>query len=279
MEVFAIKPIHTEPAVMSASEAEFDSWHWDYYDIEDMHSAGYTGRGVSIGVVDTGVPQHVDIDVFNGFDARRGFSPQGNNKFDVDQHSTHVSGIIGARHDGKGTRGVMIEPKLHIAKGLGDNGSGSLADIIRAGDLLASQGVKVCNLSLGWNGKMPLSFDEAIKRWYKSGMIVVAAAGNDGKHDHLDNPSKHPLVVCAGSHDKNGNRSTFSDTGDMLDVYGPGDRVLSTYGREQYQIMSGTSMSTPFVAGLIAVFYKHIVQKYGKITVDIIGDLLIEKRI
>ena len=149
-----------------------------------------------------------------------------------------------------------------------------MSDVIRGGNHLAEQGVKILVASLGINGKMPPQLNEAINRWYNEhGMLVVAAAGNDGKKNHMDNPAKHPLVLAAMSHNALGERSDFSDSGEEFSIIGPGEKVLSTYQKDQYQIQSGTSQAAPAIAGIIACYYELLVDKFGPITIPMIKDL------
>jgi len=274
-QVHAIRPTYSEPALFASDVVEYEDWYFETYGINDLHKLGHYGQRISVGVLDTGVPQHADLDVRFGEDLRHGYHPTLNEgKFDRDGHSTHVCGIIAAQHNGVGTKGVAPRVSLHVGKVLGDNGSGTLSDIIRGGNRMAEVGVKLLNLSLGFNGKMPEDLSRAIYEWQKSGMFTIAASGNDGKDNHLDNPSKHEEVLAVGSHDIRGLRSSFSDSGEDFFVYGAGERILSTYGRDQYQVQSGTSMASPFITGMLACLYESIISKYERLNVGVVKDLV-----
>lgn len=168
--------------------------------------------------------------------------------------NTHVAGIIGARHNNVGMVGVAPKCQMLSAKVLGDNGSGSgkmVADGVR---WMVDNGADIINMSLG-SGHPDRMIYEAIQYAVQNRVLVVCAAGNDGNRgvDTINYPAKFPGTVSVGSIDKNRQISRFSSRGEMVDIVAPGGEILSTYPPQTYAKLSGTSMATPFVCGVIAL--------------------------
>jgi subtilisin family serine protease len=114
----------------------------------------------------------------------------------------------------------------------------------------ADNGAKVINMSLGGPMWMPYVQD-AIAYAESKGVVVVAAMGNSGK-DKPTYPAKFAGVIAVGS-SRDGKRSTFSNFGDRIDVSAPGEKIVSTLPDGKYGTKSGTSMSSPYVAGEAAL--------------------------
>lgn len=277
--VEAIRPVHESEVILKKDASELEDWYFDQYGIYEMHRQKLFGQNQKIGIIDTGVPRHDDITVYIGEDARNGFNPiKGDSKIDIDGHATHVGGILCADHNGFGTKGLVPLSMPHFVKALNDNGSGTIGDIIRAGDRLVELGVVACNMSLGMNTK-DKDLDYAIQRWYAKGMICFCAGGNDGKRHDLDFPGSHPLTISVASHDRNGRRSKFTDSGDMLDIYAPGEQIISTVGTSDYAVMSGSSQATPVAMGIFVAYRQALLDTYGTITIEMISDLLTDHEI
>ncbi|WP_344880078.1 S8 family peptidase, partial [Nonomuraea antimicrobica] len=237
-------------------------------------SAGLTGKGVKIGVVDTGIDQnHPD---FTGrIAASQSFVPGTASATDDNGHGTHVASIAagsGAASDGK-YRGVAPDADLVVAKVLDAGGYGTNSDIIAGMEWAAGQGAKVINMSLGGmpsDGSDPLS--QAVNRISAdTGALFVVSAGNDGDANSpywVGSPGSADQALTVGSVDKTApyDRSYFSSWGPRLgdnavkpEITAPGADIAAAraagsvlggdVGDEQYQSMSGTSMAAPHVAG------------------------------
>jgi len=184
-------------------------------------------------------------------------------------HGTHVSGIINASANGFGTVGVAPDVSVEHVRVLGKCG-GYLSDIV-AGIIWAAGGsvagvpdnanpADVINMSLGGTGTCRLSEQAAIDFAVSQNVTVVAAAGNEGKDASRFNPGNCAGVITVGATDTEGKRADFSNYGDTVDVSAPGVAIYSTLNSglrgpsaESYEFYSGTSMATPFVAGLVAL--------------------------
>lgn len=168
-------------------------------------------------------------------------------------HGTHVAGLVGAlSNNGVGIAGVAPNVRIMPIKVLDRNGLGTL-DAVLAGIQAAREGgARVINMSLA----SPISSsaqDHAIAECVKAGMIVVAAAGNEGT-DSPSFPAGSPGVIAVGSTGRSDRRSSFSNGGPHVRIVAPGEEIASTYPRESgsYVLKNGTSMATPIVAGVIA---------------------------
>ncbi|MGX9808007.1 S8 family peptidase [Exiguobacterium acetylicum] len=167
-----------------------------------------------------------------------------------DDHGTHVAGIVGAREDGKGIVGVASGVKLIGA----DVFDGEFAASIDIGDGILyaiAQGADVINLSLGQYEFDPY-MEEAIKKAEAKNILVVGAAGNDGRNKVLF-PGSMSQVVAVGAVGTLGRASTFSNYGKGLNIMAPGEGIYSTIVGNKYGYLDGTSMATPVVSGVLAL--------------------------
>ena len=167
-----------------------------------------------------------------------------------DDHGTHVAGIVAAAEDGKGIVGVASGVKLIGA----DVFDGDIAESIDIGDGILyaiAQGADVINLSLGQYEPDPY-MEEAIKKAEAKNIMVVSAAGNDGRNKLLF-PSSMKSVISVGSVGMLGRASTFSNYGKGLNIMAPGEGLYSTIVGNKYGYLDGTSMATPVVSGVIAL--------------------------
>jgi subtilisin family serine protease len=265
--------------------------HWNIGDGNDaginadlVHSET-TGNGVVVAVIDTGVDwDHPDLvnnhwtntsesscsngvdDDGNGFiDDCHGFDFVGediyfpnpdNDPTDQYGHGTHVAGTIAAEDNNIGVLGVAPNAKLMALKVLDDEGRGTSASVIAGIDYARINKADIINLSLGGPGNDPLMKD-AVDNATDDGILVVAAAGNSGNSNPYY-PASYPNAFSVGAIDKAGNRASFSNTGPNLDIMAPGVDIISTYPVDldgfEYAINSGTSMATPHIAGLAALY-------------------------
>lgn len=215
---------------------------WDYS----------TGENVRVAVLDTGIDtDHSDI--VDNVGGCLNFIDPSKTCEDDNGHGTHVSGIIGARNNAIGVVGVAPLSKIYALKVLNKRGSGYLSDIIEGIDWSVVNDMQVINMSLGTTSNV-ISFREAVQRAVGAGVVVVAAAGNSGPGANTVNyPAKYPEVIAVAATDSGDNVPSWSSRGPEVDIAAPGVGVNSTYLRNGYKNMSGTSMSSPHVAGAVAL--------------------------
>jgi subtilisin len=211
-----------------------------------------TGDPVKVAVVDTGIDtSHPDLsaNVKGGYSAvsyTRSFS-------DDNGHGTHVAGTIAAANNTIGVVGVAPNADLYAVKVLDKNGSGYVSDIIKGIQWSVSNGVNVINMSLG-SSTYSLAFDTACQQAIASGVTIVAAAGNSGPSlGTVGYPAKFAGVIGVSATDSSNVIASFSSRGDGVDIAAPGVSIYSTYRGSTYATLSGTSMASPHVAGVVAL--------------------------
>jgi len=216
-------------------------------------TSSYTGKGVKVGVIDTGVATHEDLVVSGG----ASFVSYTTSYKDDQGHGTHVAGIIGAKNNTLGTVGVAPDASLYAIKVLDNNGSGNLSDVVSGIDWAIANGMNIINMSMGAPSGTT-SLQSAVDRAYASGILVFTAAGNSGNTlgtgNTVEFPAQYNSAIAVAAVDSASQRASFSSTGPKVELAAPGVNILSTYLNNQYATMSGTSMATPYAAGVAALW-------------------------
>lgn len=224
--------------------------------------AGYTGKGIKIGIADTGVDdKHPDL--VNRIAQMRDFTGEGTR--DNNGHGTHVAGIIGSTGAASGGkyRGVAPECSFYVAKVLLADGSGKASDVMAGIDWAVGQGVQIVNLSVGGSGPcdgtdaLSAMCDAAVAR----GVVMCVAAGNLGPAaSTVGFPGCAKSVITVGATDKSDQIAPYSSRGPTSDqrvkpdICFPGVNIVSCLANSaSYTTMSGTSMATPMAAGACAL--------------------------
>jgi hypothetical protein len=189
-------------------------------------------------------------------------------------HGCHVAGIIGAQGwripEGIGGKSLLLAVRvLAAASPVGGGkrmGIGALCDINAGLKVAVDLGADVINMSLGTPESATdpgagLPHEKVIRYATHYGCVLVAAAGNSGAEEKYY-PAAHPDVIAVGSVDRQGRRSHFSTFGEQIALCAPGENIVST-GRRGYQINSGTSFASPFVAGVAALLVARA-RRHGK---------------
>ncbi|XRG77760.1 S8 family serine peptidase [Rossellomorea sp. GAMAL-10_SWC] len=233
--------------------------------------SGFTGKGVKIAVLDTGIdPNHPDL--ANQIDEAKSFV-YGETVDDFNGHGTHVASTVlgtGAASEGK-NKGVAPEARLLVGKVLDSNGRGAFSAIIDGMEWAAHK-AKIINMSLGGgtsDGTDPMS--QAVNSLSKeTGALFVIAAGNSGAVESIGSPAAADAALTIGAVDKADKIAYFTSkgprTGDMglkPDLSAPGVGIVAALTtragiNQSYMSLSGTSMATPHVAGAAAILLqKH----------------------
>ncbi len=163
---------------------------------------------------------------------------------------------MAAEDNAEGVVGVAPEASLYAVKALDSSGSGYLSDVVAGVDWAVDNDMDVISMSLGsdfYSSTLETACDNA----YQNGLILVAAAGNDGnpagKTDSVDYPARYDSVIAVAATDDTDTRATWSSTGPDVELSAPGVSIYSTYLNDGYATGSGTSMACPHVAGTVAL--------------------------
>ena len=218
--------------------------------LDNSYSYDADGTGVNAYIVDTGV--RISHNQFGG----RGSSGytainDGNGTNDCQGHGTHVAGTVGST-----SYGVAKNVDIIAVRVLGCDGTGSNSGVIAGIDWVANNHVKpaVANMSLG--GGASSATDNAVNAAVSAGITMVVAAGNDNSNACSYSPARAANAITVGSTASNDSRSSFSNYGTCLDIYAPGSSITSTWSTSNSatNTISGTSMASPHVAGVAALY-------------------------
>ncbi len=215
-------------------------------------AAGYGSASVTVAVLDSGIERgHPDFQgtrVLPGYDyVNRDANPN-----DDCGHGTHISGTVGANtNNAIGVAGISQATLLPM-KVLGSRCSGSVSNIARAIVDATDQAADIITMSLGTSTNNQ-ALSAAVAYAWDHGVILVAAAGNAGRDNSVHYPAAYGQVIAVSALDANKGLASYSSRGPQVAVAAPGTSILSTTSNFGYGVMSGTSMATPHVAGVLAL--------------------------
>ncbi len=229
------------------------TWGLDRIDQRDRPLNGtyvynFTGSGVRAYVIDTGIrTTHTQ---FSGR-ASAVFDALGGNGQDCNGHGTHVAGTIGGS-----TYGVAKSALLRAVRVLDCNGSGSTSGVISGVDWVTNNHISpaVANMSLG--GGASSALDTAVNNSINSGVTYSIAAGNSNVDACGSSPARVAAAITVGSTTSTDARSSFSNFGTCVDIFAPGSSITSAWATSDTatNTISGTSMATPHVTGVSALY-------------------------
>jgi len=242
-------PVFLPPDLVSDVEtfaAPGDLWHLPKATFEPIWKR-VTGKGIVAAVLDTGcnphdlLPEPVHAESF----------VQGQNWKDGNGHGTHCAGTV------LGRDGIGVAPgaSLMVGKVLSNGGSGSSDGIAKGIRWAADKGADVISMSLGSSSPYEPT-REALKYAWGKGTITVSAAGNsgfNGRQNTIGYPARYLDGLSIGAYRQDGQRASFSSGGRELDICCPGQDIISCSTTNGFRGMSGTSMATPFAAGLFCL--------------------------
>ena len=218
--------------------------------LDGTYTYNNTGSGVHAYIIDTGI--RVTHTQFGGrasvaFDSIN----DGQNGNDCNGHGTHVAGTVGGS-----TYGVAKNVTLHAVRVLDCSGNGTTSTVIAGVDWVAGNHLSpaVANMSLG--GGADTALDTAVQNSINSGVTYAIAAGNGNLDACTESPGRVAAALTVGSSTSTDARSSFSNFGTCVDIFAPGSSITSAWNTSNTatNTISGTSMATPHVTGVAALY-------------------------
>ena len=235
------------------------SWGIDRVDQRNLPlSASYTytatGAGVHAYIIDTGIyTAHTNFGGRATFD----YNAIDTNNTDCHGHGTHVAGTVGSA-----TYGIAKGVRLHGVKMMNCSGSATTTSAVNAINWVRANAQRPAVANTSWNFTASTTLESAIRNMISSGVFLATSAGNTGGNSCDRLPRKVETATVVASSERTDARSSFSSTGACVDLYAPGGSIVSTVRTGGAGTMSGTSMATPHVTG-IAALYKS---RFGEAT-------------
>ncbi|WP_108668921.1 S8 family peptidase [Peribacillus acanthi] len=258
-------------------EGQTVGWGHTAINVKSMVPANLTGKGVKIAIIDSGVDyNHPDLKIAGGIcvlDTVLTPSACDNSYMDENGHGTHVAGIIAAQNNEIGIVGVAPNASIYGIKALDKKGIGSGSTIMAGIDWAIKNEMDIINLSLT-TPNQDRAMKTMIDKAYQKGLLVIAAVGNEehttGKEENVLYPAKFESVIGVSAIDSNKQILTSSSVGKEVELTAPGSGIISTVPLnvddsgpvDGYARMTGTSMASPFVTAMAALYS----EKYPEFT-------------
>jgi subtilisin family serine protease len=254
----AVALVEQDQVMSTVATQSGATWGIDRIDQRNLPLSGsytynFTGAGVHAYIIDTGVRsthQQFAGRMSGGFTAIN----DGNGTNDCNGHGTHVAGTVGGT-----TYGVAKGVTLHAVRVLSCTGSGSTSGVIAGVNWVTQNRVlpAVANMSLG--GGISTALDTAVANSIASGVTYAIAAGNSNANACNSSPARVTTALTVGSTTTSDARSSFSNFGTCVDLFAPGSGITSSWSTSDTatNTISGTSMATPHVAGVAALYLQQ----------------------
>ena len=261
----------------STMEWNLKTINMDSIDNADYKESSKHLEPIKVAIIDSGIDYTSDIDVY----CRKNFIPNEDNISvvyeDLCGHGTSVAGIIAAKDNNDGATGINSNVQLYSARELDANCSAPVSRVVEAIQWAIDKHVNIINISFGTTEDSE-DLHAVIKEAEEAGILVIAAAGNNGTVEY---PAAYDEVMSVGSVNSKGIVSDFSATGEELEIVAPGEMILSTGDFGGLTIESGTSMSSPHIAGVASLLWQknpNVSAKFIRNLLDVSANLYGDKK-
>lgn len=261
------KPEYDEQGDKSAASYFIDSGNESWgYQATLRAKSGLTGKGIDVAILDTGIDQqHPDL-VLSRIVELQSFVD--GDVQDENGHGTHCAGTIFGPPlpDNAPSYGVAHGANLRVGRILDNEGQGTDRSVLAGINWAVAHRTHVVSLSVGADVRAPsVAFEQVGQRALRAGTLLIAAAGNNSSRDDGDfgfvgRPANNHSIMAVGAVDRHLHVADFSArssrvTGGEIDIVAPGVEVFSAWTLpDKYRAISGTSMASPFVAGVAALY-------------------------
>jgi minor extracellular protease Epr len=263
-------------------------WWFNDYNILDAWKMGYTGKGVKVAVLDSGIylkngEPHKDLDL-NPMNLKSiAISSEGMN--DTRGHGLHISGIIKASNNGTGITGIAYDCDFYFAKVVNNFSTlyESYEYLIEGIKWAVNKKVDIINISRGYDENTTnIDFnklEEVINEAVNNNIIIVCAAGNKTKvsGNNLYYPARYNHTISVGGVKRDKTRLESTIAQEDVDIYAPGESIYSTSTADNgYAINSGSSQACAYITGVLALALQKIKERNGVFNNEIVKNILIE---
>lgn len=264
-----------EPRILSLATKQSNvikNYAMDIMRFNLLWKQGYTGEGMTVGVVDSGIDYNHEMlknKVIDGYN----FSNDGNPSddiFDYNYHGTSVSSLICGEYIDYRRYGVAPNSKVVVAKCMNTRGQGTLSAITNAINYCVAQNVDVINCSIGCQTNS-LDMENAVRNAVAKGIPVIVASGNEGHGDtegiirEISYPAAYDDSICVGAINKDFNVTAFSNSNEFVDFIAPGSEILAAYPNNQYALVEGTSFAAPLISGSLLLLKQKFINDFKRI--------------
>lgn len=265
---FVIKDKKSLPIVVEYKNREIIPWGIESMNIQEIHKSGFTGKGIKVAFLDSGINYHSD---FKKKHIKKGYNATNPSIIPNDDngHGTLIAGVVAASKNDFGFLGVAPDIDVYPVKVLDEFGLGDIDVVIDGIEWCIKNKVDIINMSFAIS-KDSKKLKEAINKALDSGIIIVASAKNSYGGE-VGYPASYEGVISVTAVDSKLKAGDTTPRG-KIDFSAPGVDIISTTFDGSYDYYSGTSIATPFISGVIAL----LLQKNTSLNYSEIYDTLKE---